>query len=181
MLNSNNATTFGYIPTKILKQSSKSCSFLLQKLFNDALRDGYFPNKLKCADVMPVLKRYYPTNARNYGPVSALSGVSNIFERLMHRQISFYIDQFLSPYICIHRKGFSTQHALLSIIKKRKKVLDNKKYSRAILMDLSKAFDTINHDFLIAKLHAYGFSKESLKLHAFFRSNTSFQLSLSVA
>ena len=53
-LNSNKATTFGNIPTKILKQSSKSCSDTLQKLFNDALTDGYFPDKLRCADVTPV-------------------------------------------------------------------------------------------------------------------------------
>ena len=66
--------------------------------------------------------------------------------------------------MCDYRKGFSTQHALLSLIEKWKKVLDNKEYGGAILMDLSKAFDTINHDLLIAKLHVYGFSKESLKL-----------------
>ena len=56
------------------------------------------------------------------------------------------------------------KHALLSLIEKWKKVLDNKGYGGAILMDLSKAFGTINHDLLIAKLHVYGFSKESLKL-----------------
>ena len=87
-----------------------------------------------------------------------------MFERLMHEQISFHVDQILSPYVCGYRKGFSTQHALLSLIEKWKKVLDNKGYGGAILMDLSKAFDTINHDLLIAKLHVYGFSKESLKL-----------------
>ena len=65
--------------------------------------------------------------------------------------------------MCGYRKGFSTQHALLSLIEKWKKLLDNKGYRGAILMDLSKAFDTINHDLLIAKLHVYGFSKESLK------------------
>ena len=162
--NSNKATTFGNIPTKILKQSSKSCSDTLQKLFNDALRDGYFPDKLKRADITPVFKKDDPTKAKNYRPVSVLPGVSKIFERLMHKQISFYIDQFLSPYMCGYRKGFSTQHALLSLIEKWKKVLDNKGYGGAILMDLSKAFDTINHDLLIAKLHVYGFSKESLKL-----------------
>ena len=53
-INSNKATTFGNIPTKILKQSSKSCSETLHKLFNDAIRDGYFPYKLKCADITPV-------------------------------------------------------------------------------------------------------------------------------
>ena len=162
--NSNKATTFGNIPTKILKQSSKSCSDTLKKLFNDALRDGYFSDKLKRADKTPVFKKDNPTKAKNYRPVSVLPGVSKIFERLMHKQISFYIDQFLSPYMCGYRKGFSTQHALLSLIEKWKKVLDNKGYGGAILMDLSKAFDTINDGLLIAKLHVYGFSKESLKL-----------------
>ena len=56
-LNSSKVITFGNIPTKILKQSSKICSDTLQKLFNDTLRDGYFPDKLKCADVTPILKR----------------------------------------------------------------------------------------------------------------------------
>ena len=58
-----------------------------------------------------------------------------------------------------YRKGFSTQHALLSLIEKWKKVLDNKEYGGAILMDLSKALDTINYDLLIAKLHVYGFQR----------------------
>ena len=62
-LNSNKATAFGNIPTKILKQSSKSCSDTLQKLFNDALRDGYFPDKLKRADMTPVFKKDHPTKA----------------------------------------------------------------------------------------------------------------------
>ena len=53
-LNSYKVARFGNIPTKILKQSSKSCSDTLQKLFNDALRDDKFPDKLKCADVSPV-------------------------------------------------------------------------------------------------------------------------------
>ena len=71
--------------------------------------DGYFPDKLICADVMPVFKRYDPTNAKNYRPVSVLPGVSKFFERLMHKQIIFYIDQFLSPYMCGYRNGLSTQ------------------------------------------------------------------------
>ena len=66
--------------------------------------------------------------------------------------------------MCGYRKDFSTQHALLSLIEKWIKVIDNKGYGGAILMDLSQAFDTNNHDLLIAKLHVYGFSKESLKL-----------------
>ena len=66
--------------------------------------------------------------------------------------------------MCGYRKGFSTQHALLPLLEKWKRVLDNKGYGRAILLDFSKAFDIINHDLLIVNLHVPGFSKEYLKL-----------------
>ena len=62
------------------------------------------------------------------------------------------------------RKGYNTQQVLVSLIEKWKKILDNKDFGGAVLMDLSKAFDTLNHDLLIAKLHAYGFNRDSLKL-----------------
>ena len=76
----------------------------------------------------------------------------------MHDQISQYIKSFLTPYLCGYRKRFSTHQALLPLIKKWKIVLDSKGYGGAVLMDLSKAFDTINHDLIIAKLDAYNFS-----------------------
>ena len=61
------------------------------------------------------------------------------------------------------RKGYNTQHALLNLIEKCKKVLDKKGYAGAILMDLSKAFDCLDHELLLAKLDAYGFSKNALR------------------
>ena len=64
--------------------------------------------------------------AKNYRPVSVLPRVSQIFERLMHKKISFYIDQFLSSYMCGYRKGFSTQR-LLSLIEKWRKVIEKVK------------------------------------------------------
>ena len=57
---------------------------------------------------------------------------------------------------------FSTQHALITLIESCRQSLDSRGYSGAVLMDLSKAFDIINHELLTAKLHAYGFNKESL-------------------
>ena len=163
-LNSNKATTFGNT-TKILKQSSKSCSDTLQKLFDDPLREGNFLDKLKCADLTPLSKKDDPTKAKYHTPVSVVPGVPVIFERLMHMQISFYIDQFLSSYICGYRKGFSTQHALFPLTEKWEKVLDNKGYRGAILLDLSKSLDTNNHDLLIAKLNVSVFSKAKNKIH----------------
>ena len=66
--------------------------------------------------------------------------------------------------LCGYRKGFITQTALLYFIEKWNFMLDKKEYVGAILIDLSKAFDTINYKLLVAKLNAYGFSKETPKL-----------------
>ena len=90
--------------------------------------------------------------------------MSKVFERILQKQITEYIDKFMSPYLCGFRKGFSTQHALLALIENWKTSLDRKGYAGSILMDLSNAFDTLNHDLLLAKLHAYGFDKNALRL-----------------
>ena len=82
----------------------------------------------------------------------------------MQKQILGYIGNFLSLYLCGYRKSFGTQQALLVSIENWEKALDNKGFGRVVLMDLSKAFGTINHDLLIAKRHVYGFSNGSLNL-----------------
>ena len=81
----------------------------------------------------------------------------------MNEQISSYIENHLSPYLFGYRKGHGTQHSLLAMIEMWRKALDEKKIVGAILTDLSKAFDCLNHDLLIAKLEAYGFDKDALK------------------
>ena len=67
--------------------------------------------------------------------------------------MSLHVEEYLSPYLCGYRKGFSTQQVLLSLLERWKNTLDKKGYGGAVLMDLSKAFDTLNHDLLIAQLH----------------------------
>ena len=87
-----------------------------------------------------------------------------LFERIIQKQIAIYIETCLHPYLCGYRKGYNVQHALIALIEKWRVSLDNKGFGGAILMDLSKAFDTINHNLLIVKLYAYGFNKNALKL-----------------
>ena len=153
-LNPNKATTHNNIPPKILWQSAEVTGNTLQLLFNNAISNSEFPENLKLADVTPVFKKKDPLDKTNYRPVSVLPPVSKIFERLMQKQINEHIKNKLSPYLCGYRKGFSTQYALLSIIERWKKILDEKGFGGAVLMDLSKAFDTLNQELLIAKLSA---------------------------
>ena len=89
--------------------------------------------------------------------------MSKIYERIILSQISCYINDILSPHLCAYRKGY-TQHAFLRLVENCRSSLDTKGFAGAILMDLSKAFDCLNHELPIAKLEAYGFSSSTLKL-----------------
>ena len=90
--------------------------------------------------------------------------MSKIFERIILRQISNYIESFLSKYQCGFRKGYSAQHCLLFMLEKWKRAIDNGKVFGILLTNLSKAFDYFSHELVLVKLHAYGFSILALRL-----------------
>ena len=118
-----------------------------------------------------MFKKGTKTSKDNYRPVSILSNISKIYERLMFKQISEYFLPILLKFQCGFRKGFSAQHCLLAMLEKWKAAVDNKKTFGALLTDLSKAFDCLPHDLLLAKLNAYGFSLSALKLVQSYLSN----------
>ena len=89
----------------------------------------------------------------------------------MFKQISEYFEPILSKFQCGFRKGFSAQHCLLAMLEKWKSAVDNKRNFSALLTDLSKAFDCLPYDLLLAKLNAYGFSLPPLRLVQSYLSN----------
>ena len=93
-----------------------------------------------------------------------MPNLSKIYERCLYIQIYEYLNKYLSKWQCGFREGYSAQHCLLVMIEKRRQCLYNGAVSGALLTDLSKAFDCILHELLIAKLAAYGFDHNFLQM-----------------
>ena len=162
-LNPNKASIENDIPANILIVSKDIVSCYLSNIYNDCKHDNQYPLSLKAADVTPIHKKDEKTAMRNYRPVSLIPIVSKLFERNMYDQILEYINNFLSPYLFGYRKGHSTEQCLIVMLEIWRKALDDKNSAGGILTDLSKAFDCLNHNLLIAKLKAYGFGINALK------------------
>ena len=125
---------------------------------------GKFSDILKNAEVTtPVYKKGNMNDKQNYCPVSTLSNLSKVFEKLIYSQINTFMSGKFCKYLTGFRKNQNTQHALLNIIENWNSNLNKENKIRAIFMDLSKAFDTLDHFLLIAKLEAYGFDSLSLE------------------
>ena len=172
VLNNKKNGTFGNIPTKLLKEVSDIGAPALNDILNKEITtQKCFSNNLKLADVTCKFKKEDASLLKNCRPVSVLPVISKMHERIMQKQNLDYIDNHLSSDLCEYPKGYSMQTVLISMLEKWKLPIYNKGFAGGVLMDLSKAFDTINHQLLLAKLHAYEFSKQALATVCSYLSN----------
>ena len=121
----------------------------LTSFVNEAISSSKFPDSRKLSNIMPVHKKKDPTDKSNYRPVNILSLLSKIFEKIMFDQSYIYMNNILNKLLCVFHKPYSTQNTLFQLLQAWQKELDNSGFIRALLMDLSKAYDCLPHDLLI--------------------------------
>ena len=161
-LNPNKATGPDRITLKIIKTDAKVIDSHLAHIINKDLKENKFSENAKTALVRPIYKKDDRGKIKNYRPVSLLNGFSKIYERFLHDSLSNFTDKVLSKFVSAYRKSYSSNHIPLKLIEDWKKSLDDKNIIGAVLMDLSKAFDCIPHDLLMAKLYAFGLYMDAI-------------------
>ena len=154
------------LSNKFVKKIKNVIAYPLTKLINQSIQTGIFPDNLKIAKIIPVHKKDSKTNIENYRPISLLPVISKIFEKVMLNQIH---EHFKSKHLYNisqygFREGHSTEFAVLENIDRVCETLEGKKLPLNIFLDLSKAFDTLDHNILIKKLQFYGIGERALKL-----------------
>ena len=128
------------IPTKKIKEFDDLSATFIAENFKLCLSKGEFPEILNIAEVTPIYKKANLFEKDNYRPISILSNISNIFERIIDNQMNNFFINKLSKYQCSFRKVFGTQPCLLVMIEKLRKIRDNKGMFAAVFYWSIKSF-----------------------------------------
>ena len=173
--NLKNKASYGYdnIPTTIIKSSTANIAHPLTAIINKSILTGCFLDSLKIAKICQIFKSGDSMEISNYRPISLLPCLSKIFEKVISIHLISYLEkyQILTPTQYGFRNNHSTSMPLLDIYDKISKACDDNLYSIGVFIDLSKAFDTINHNILIDKLRYYGIRGIPLELFRSYLSN----------
>lgn len=167
------------IPGFILKGCKDILAPVLTHIFNISIQSGIFPSTWKTSIIIPIHKSGNKTSPQNYRPISLLSSVSKIFEKVIHTHISFHLSSVLSD----SQHGFisnrSTVSNLATFMNFTGKAVTSRKQVDSVYFDLSKAFDRVSKTTLIHKLQAYGFSEKYVTWFNSYLSLRTYQVKVS--
>ena len=166
---------------KMIKIGKDYFSPIISELINLCINVNTFPDVLKVARIVPVYKSGPKSNVSNYRPISILGTLNKIFEKIIYYRLNSFFEakSLFSETQFGFRSNRSTELAVLHLIAKIMPAFEEKGYSFAVFLDLSKAFDTVNYNILIRKLKCYGVRGRVLELVESYLSNRKFFVRLS--
>ena len=146
------------LSNKLIKKLYSDISLPLCIIFNKSLEEGVFPDRMKAADVTPLFKSKDWTNKTNYRPISLLLTISKILKKIMYKRTYSFMHHNCSIYHSQYgfRRNHSCELAACELLGEIIKGQENKKHTLVVYLDLSKAFDTLDHGILLKKLCRYG-------------------------
>ncbi len=152
------------ITVDMLNKSVHYCLYPLTHIINYSISHNEFPDLWKKANVTPIPKLNNPSSCKDFRPISLLCIISKILEKIISKQVITYLTDLnlLNPVQSGYRADHSTATALLKVITDIIDGLDRNDVAILALLDYSKAFDTVNHRLVLAKLKALGFMSEAL-------------------
>ena len=152
------------IQPKFLKLGAPVMASHITCLINKTINSYVFPDSFKEAEVSPIYKNKDLLDKANYRPVSILPTISKLYERVLSDQLSDFLSNIMSKHLAAFRKGYSCQTVLMILVEDWKVSLDNNRIIATMLMDLSRAFDTLPHTLLLATLRSYGLDSAACAL-----------------
>jgi hypothetical protein len=145
-----NSSGFDNLTNRMLKREPHAFARLIVNLINDSIDVGIFPNSLKTAKVIPIFKKGDKLNLNNYRPIALLPVLSKNFEKIINSQLNTITDNgFIDDNQFGFRSGHSTEDAVVKLVDKIEKDLASKLHVVSVFVDVSKAFDSCDHEILI--------------------------------
>ena len=159
------ATGLDRIPSNLLKMAASIVAPSLTSIFSKSILTGIYPNDWKAAKVTPLFKKGLKSDPNNYRPISVIPVVSKVLEKIVYNQLYHYLDDNKLLLGC--QSGFRSLHSTLTALLEATDAwsvnIDNGLLNGVVFIDLTKAFDTIDHEIILRKMSYLGVDQAAIK------------------